>query len=45
MKGEYQGKIRTLSVLVKDGTLPLAKAAQLANLDEAGFTAAMNRLS
>ncbi len=44
-QGEMEGTIRTLSALVKDGTLPIAKAAQLANLDEAGFTAAMKRLS
>lgn len=43
-QGEYQGTIRTLTVLVKDGTLSLSKAAQLANLNEAEFTAAMNRL-
>ena len=44
-EGALEGTIRTLAVLVKDGTLPLARAAQLANLNEAEFIAAMKQLS
>ena len=44
-QGKSEGTIETLAILVKDGTLPLSKAAQMANLSETDFTAAMERLA
>ena len=43
-EGKLEGTIETLAVLVKDGTLSLSRAAQIANLSEAEFISSMNHL-
>lgn len=44
-QGKSEGTIETLAILVKDGTLSLSRAAQIANLSEAEFTSSMNHLA
>ena len=44
-QGKLEGTIATLAVLVKDGTLSLSRAAQIANLSEAEFISFMNHLA
>ena len=44
-QGKSEGTIETLAILVKDGTLSLSRAAQIANLSEAEFISFMNHLA
>ncbi len=44
-EGKLEGTIATLAVLVKDGTLSLSRAAQIANLSEEEFVSSMNHFA
>ena len=45
LKGLAQGKIETLVVLVRRGSITMAEASELSGLTEKDFADAMNRLA